>query len=144
MKQKKNGTDLSDIGTKQLHSKHDVRVEKIDSGLVRATVRDQLVIDVYLFDDIITVNQHAEAERLLDLAQKAGVFLRSVDMGSIVSGGSRSDLAGSGFVRWRYAINGIRRRYGMEGVQVVQDCIVENKFIKENRLELLTQILSTE
>ncbi len=144
MKQKKNGTDLSDIGTKQLHSKHDVRVEKIDSGLVRATVRDQLVIDVYLFDDIITVNQHAEAERLLDLAQKAGVFLRSVDMGSIVSGGSRSDLAGSGFVRWRYAMSDIRRRYGMEGVQVVQDCIVENKFIKEDRLELLIQILSTE
>ena len=144
MKQKKNGTDLSDLGTKQLHSKHDVRVEKIDSGLVRATVRDQLVIDVYLFDDIITVNQHAEAERLLDLAQKAGVFLRSVDMGSIVSGGSRSDLAGSGFVRWRYAINDSRRRHGMKGVQVVQDCIVENKFIKEDRLELLTQILSTE
>jgi hypothetical protein len=144
MKQKKNGIDLSDIGTKQLHSKHDVRVEKMDSGLVRATVKDQLVIDVYLFDDIITVNQHAEAERLLDLAQKAGVFLRSVDMGSIVSGGGRSDLAGSGFVRWRYAMNDIRRRHGSEGMEVVQDCIVENKFLKADRLDLLIQILSSE
>ena len=44
MKRKKNGTDLSDIGTTQLHIKHDVQVEKLESGLARAKVRDQLII----------------------------------------------------------------------------------------------------
>ena len=53
MKRKKNGTDLSDIGTTQLHIKHDVQVEKLESGLARAKVRDQLVIDAYLFEDKI-------------------------------------------------------------------------------------------
>ena len=144
MKRKKNGTDLSDIGTTQLHIKHDVQVEKLESGLARAKVRDQLVIDTYLFEDKITVGQHAEAERPLELAQKAGVFLRSIDMGAVIGGNGKGDLANTGFIRWRYAINGIKRNHGIEGVEVVQDCIVENKRLGEGRLELLIQVLSRE
>ena len=144
MKRKKNGTDLSDIGTTQLHIKHDVQVEKLESGLARAKVRDQLVIDTYLFEDKITVAEHAEAERLLELAQKAGVLLRSIDMGAVIGGNGKGDLANTGFIRWRYAINGIKRNHGIEGVEVVQDCIVENKRLGGSRLELLIQVLSRE
>ena len=144
MKRTKNGTDLSDIGTTQLHIKHDVQVEKLESGLARAKVRDQLVIDTYLFEDKITVAEHAEAERLLELAQRAGVFLRSIDMGAVIGGNGKGDLANTGFIRWRYAINGIKRNHGIEGVEVVQDCIVENKRLGESRLELLIQVLSRE
>lgn len=144
MKRKKNGTDLSDIGTTQLHIKHDVQVEKLESGLARAKVRDQLVIDAYLFEDKITIAQHSEAERLLELAQKAGVFLRSIDMSAVIGGNGKGDLANTGFIRWRYAINGIKRNHGIEGVEVVQDCIVENKRLGESRLELLIQVLSRE
>ena len=144
MKQKKTGTDLSDIGTTQLHLKHEVQVEKLESGLARAKVRDQLVIDDYLFEEKISVPQHAEAERLLELAQKAGVFLRSIDMSAVMGGDGRGDLANTGFIRWRYAINGIKRNHGIEGVEVVQDCIVENKRLGESRLELLVQVLSRE
>ena len=144
MKQKKSGTDLSDIGTTQLHLKHEVQVEKLESGLARAKVRDQLVIDAYLFEEKISVPQHAEAERLLELAQKAGVFLRSIDMSAVIGGDGKGDLANTGFIRWRYAINGIKRNHGIEGVEVVQDCIVENKRLGESKLELLVQILSRE
>jgi hypothetical protein len=144
MKQKKSGTDLSDIGTTQLHLKHEVQVEKLESGLARAKVRDQLVIDAYLFEEKISVPQHAEAERLLELAQKAGVFLRSIDMSAVMGGDGKGDLANTGFIRWRYAINGIKRNHGIEGVEVVQDCIVENKRLGESRLELLVQVLSRE
>ena len=144
MKQKKSGTDLSDIGTTQLHLKHEVQVEKLESGLARAKVRDQLVIDAYLFEEKISVPQHAEAERLLELAQKAGVFLRSIDMSAVMGGDGKGDLANTGFIRWRYAINGIKRNHGIEGVEVVQDCIVENKRLGESKLELLVQILSRE
>ena len=144
MNQKKTGTDLSDIGTTQLHLKHEVQVEKLESGLARAKVRDQLVIDDYLFEEKISVPQHAEAERLLELAQKAGVFLRSIDMSAVMGGDGKGDLANTGFIRWRYAINGIKRNHGIEGVEVVQDCIVENKRLGESRLELLIQILSRE
>lgn len=144
MKQTKSGTDLSDIGTTQLHVKHEVQVEKLESGLARAKVRDQMVIDAYLFEDKISVPQHAEAERLLELAQKAGVFLRSIDMSAVMGGDGKGDLANTGFIRWRYAINGIKRNHGIEGVEVVQDCIVENKRLGESRLELLVQVLSRE
>ena len=144
MKQKKSGTDLSDIGTTQLHLKHEVQVEKLESGLARSKVRDQLVIDDYLFEEKISVPQHAEAERLLELAQKAGVFLRSIDMSAVIGGDGKGDLANTGFIRWRYAINGIKRNHGIEGVEVVQDCIVENKRLGESRLELLVQVLSRE
>ena len=144
MKQTKSGTDLSDIGTTQLHVKHEVQVEKLESGLARAKVRDQMVIDAYLFEDKISVPQHAEAERLLELAQKAGVFLRSIDMSAVMGGDGKGDIANTGFIRWRYAINGIKRNHGIEGVEVVQDCIVENKRLGESRLELLVQVLSRE
>ena len=144
MKQTKSGTDLSDIGTTQLHVKHEVQVEKLESGLARAKVRDQMVSDAYLFEDKISVPQHAEAERLLELAQKAGVFLRSIDMSAVMGGDGKGDLANTGFIRWRYAINGIKRNHGIEGVEVVQDCIVENKRLGESRLELLVQVLSRE
>ena len=144
MNQKKTGTDLSDIGTTELHLKHEVQVEKLESGLARAKVRDQPVIDAYLFEEKISVPQHAEAERLLELAQKAGVFLRSIDMSAVMGGDGKGDLANTGFIRWRYAINGIKRNHGIEGVEVVQDCIVENKRLGESKLELLVQILSRE
>ena len=144
MKQTKSGTDLSDIGTTQLHVKHEVQVEKLESGLARAKVRDQMVIDAYLFEDKISVPQHAEAERLLELAQRAGVFLRSIDMSAVMGGDGKGDLANTWFIRWRYAINGIKRNHGIEGVEVVQDCIVENKRLGESRLELLVQVLSRE
>jgi len=145
MKQKTTGKDLSDIGTQQLHKKHDVKVEKLESGLARAKVQDQLVIDQLLFDDVITIGQHAEAERLLDLAQKAGCFLRSIDMGAVMGGDGRGDLANSGFIRWRYAINGIRRAHGAEGVAVVHECIVENRMPKtEMRITLLVRVLNRE
>ena len=145
MKQKTTGKDLSDIGTQQLHKKHDVAVEKLDSGLARAKVRDQLAIDRLLFDDVINIGQHAEAERLLNLAQKAGCFLRSIDMGAVMGGDGRGDLANSGFIRWRYAINGIRRAHGLDGVAVIHECIVENRMPKtETRIELLVRILDRE
>lgn len=142
MKPKTTGNDLSDIGTQQLHRQHDVKVEKLESGLARAKVQDQLVIDRLMFDDVITIGQHAEAERLLNLAQKAGCFLRSVDMGAVMGGDGRGDLANTGFMRWRYAINGVRRAHGVEGVQVVQECIVENVMPKdEGRIALLIKVL---
>ena len=144
MKRTKRGTDLSDIGTTQLHIKHDVQIEGLESGLARAKVKDQMVIDALLLDDVITIAQHAEAERLLNLAQRAGVFLRSVDMGGVMGGSGRGDLANTGFMRWRYAINGIRRSHGVEGVKVVQDCILENHKGSEGRTELLIKVLSRE
>ena len=65
MKQKTTGKDLSDIGTQQLHKKHDVAVEKLDSGLARAKVRDQLAIDRLLFDDVINIGGYFFLLKLL-------------------------------------------------------------------------------
>jgi len=61
MKRTKSGTDLSDIGTAQLHTKHDVHVEELESGLARAKVKDQLTIDRLLLEDVITIAHHMEA-----------------------------------------------------------------------------------
>lgn len=63
-------------------------------------------------------------------------------MGAVIGGNGKGDLANTGFIRWRYAINGIKRNHGIEGVEVVQDCIVENKRLGEGRLKLLIQVLS--
>jgi len=65
-------------------------------------------------------------------------------MGAVMGGSGKGDLANTGFIRWRYAINGIRRRHGIEGVEVVQDCIVEDRRVGEERIALLIKVLSRE
>ncbi len=66
-------------------------------------------------------------------------------MGAVMGGDGRGDLANSGFMRWRYAINGIRRAHGLDGVAVIHECIVENRMPKtETRIELLVRILDRE
>jgi len=130
-----------DLGTARLHARHTIHFDEADSGLPRARVADQMFIDQLLLADVLTLEQHAAAERLLNLAQKAGVFLRPLNFDSR-GGGGRPDLYTSAFMRLRHVLKAIYRDYGAEGVEVFWVHIVEDVPTQDgDRLRLLQNIL---
>ena len=130
-----------DLGTARLHARHTIHFDEADSGLPRARITDQLFIDQLLLADVLTLEQHAAAERLLNLAQKAGVFLRPLSFDSR-GGGGRPDLYTSAFMRLRRVLKAIHRDYGIDGVEVFWVHIVEDVPTQSrDRLRLLQAIL---
>jgi hypothetical protein len=125
-KKMKTGSKVNDIGSLQLHSKHDIVIETLDTGLARATVRDQLFIDKLLLAGLITLHQHSRAGYFLRLAELASVHLCSPSLSPIVSGGVRkSDLYNRGLLKLSRALKDVRHLHGQLGVDVIQDHIIE-------------------
>jgi hypothetical protein len=131
-KKMKTGSKVNDIGSLQLHSKHDIVIETLDTGLARATIRDQLFIDKLLLAGLITLHQHSRAGYFLRLAELASVHLCSPSLSPIVSGGVRkSDLYNRGLLKLSRALKDVRHLHGQLGVDVIQDHIIEDRHTKD-------------
>ena len=139
---------VNEIGSKGIHDRHTVALEAGDSRFARARVKDQLFIDHLLMDDILTIDQHVQAERLLNLAVSASVYLKSPGFMGFVgadsggSGGGRNDIYSSALMRWHRQEKYLRRKWGDTGVGVVHDHIVLDVWTdSQPRISLLSQIL---
>ena len=88
MKQTTTGSKLkiNDVGSPLLHKHHDVNVEdEVTGGQSQDQGSD---IDKLLMNDDLTIAQHLEGERLIDLVQSANVYLKSPSMGVASSVGA--------------------------------------------------------
>lgn len=139
---------VNEVGSKGIHDRHTVALEAGDSRFARARVKDQLFIDHLLMDDTLTVDEHREAERILDLVVSASVYLRSPSMegfsGAVQggSGGGKNNIYSSALMKWHRQEKYIRRKWGDEGVGVVHDHIVLDIWTDDqSRINLLAQIL---
>ncbi len=139
---------VNEVGGKQLHDLHTIELEESDTKFARARVRDQLFIDHLLLKDILTLDQHATAERLLNLAVSAAVYLKSPSMAGFVgsvsgaSGGGRKDIYSSRLMKWHRAEKSIRSKWGDDGVGVVHDHIILDVWTDNPvRIDFLSQIL---
>jgi|TARA_R100001082_G_scaffold55592_1_gene30630 hypothetical protein len=107
MKRKATGTGnkpINDVGNKGLHDQYDVQLEESEDGSFRARVTDQLHIDKVLLKSQITVAQHKAAEYLLQIFVDAGVFVKTVDHTSALSGmtgGKPPSMFTSGLMKLR-------------------------------------------
>ena len=107
MKRKATGTGnkpINDVGNKALHDQHDVQLEESEDGSFRARITDQLQIDKVLLKSQITVAQHKAAEYLLQIFVDAGVFVKTVDHTSALSGmtgGTPPSMFTSGLMKLR-------------------------------------------
>ena len=107
MKRKATGTGnkpINDVGNKALHDQHDVQLEESEDGSFRARITDQLQIDKVLLKSQITVAQHKAAEYLLQTFVDAGVFVKTVDHTSALSGmtgGTPPSMFTSGLMKLR-------------------------------------------
>ena len=88
-KRKTSGT-FNDIGSLELHKKHEVILEEPeDEAIGRARVADQKMIDRLLLDDYIDMNQHRAGEYLLTAAVNAGLFVKTPNLMAVGGGGSK-------------------------------------------------------
>ena len=107
MKRKVTGTGdkpINDVGNKSLHDQYDVHLEESEDGSFRARITDQLQIDKVLLKSQITVAQHKAAEYLLQTFVDAGVFVKTVDHTSALSGmtgGTPPSMFTSGLMKLR-------------------------------------------
>ena len=107
MKRKVTGTGdkpINDVGNKSLHDQYDVQLEESEDGSFRARITDQLQIDKVLLKSQITVAQHKAAEYLLQIFVNAGVFVKTVDHTSALSGmtgGNPPSMFTSGLMKLR-------------------------------------------
>ena len=82
-------SDLFDVGTRQLESHHEMALEQVDGtkNIFRARVVDQLEIDRLFHAGEIIKHQYAMAERLFDLAVKAGCYVRGINISELIMSG---------------------------------------------------------
>ena len=145
MRRKTTGFSLkvNDVGSPNLHRHHEVGVEDAGNGWARSRVKDQLFVDRLLMNDDLTVAQHLEAERLIGLAQKAKVYLKSPRMGASSFGGNRPDMMSSGLMRYARYFKRVIRKWGTEGAGILHDHVIEDKHTKDQaRINLLAEMLT--
>ena len=138
------GSDLkvNDKGSPLLCKHHAVDVEDAGSGVRRAVVKDQLFIDHLLIKDMIDVHQHMEAERVINLAVSAQVYLKSPSMDSISHGGGQPDMLSSGLIRYAGYIKWVVKKFGHEGERVIITHVVDDVYTTDFALiSLIAKIL---
>jgi hypothetical protein len=87
-------SDLFDVGTRQLEGHHEMVLEQVDGtkNIFRARVIDQLEIDRLFHAGEINKHQYAMAERLFDLAVKAGCYVRGINISELIAHSSTGPL----------------------------------------------------
>ena len=139
-------SDLFDIGTRQLESHHEMALEQVDGtkNIFRARVIDQREIDRLFYAGEINRHQFAMAERLFDLAVKAGCYVRGINISElIIAGGPPTgtdigSVVGLRALAFTRAIRAVCEKAG-EGIgQWVSVVVVDNR--KAEQPEELTAL----
>ena len=142
MKRKTTGTGekpINDVGNKSLHDQYNVQLEESEDGSFRARVTDQLHIDKVLLKSQITVAQHKAAEYLLQIFVNAGVFVKTVDHTSALSGmtgGPPPSMFTSGLMKLRDVSLCVEKAVGEDDAVKVCVTVAKDYPIHDEDLEL--------
>ena len=145
MKKMTTGSDLkiNDIGSPLLHKHHKVDVEDAGNGFARSKVKDQLFIDHLLIKDLINVDEHLEAERVIGLAVGAQVYLKSPSMNQSSFGSGKPDMMSSGLMRYSRYMRWVIDNWGLEGEQVITLHVIDDVHTNDfAQISLLRKVLS--
>tara|TARA_R110002020_G_scaffold126604_4_gene284412 strand:+ start:546 stop:980 length:435 start_codon:yes stop_codon:yes gene_type:complete len=138
-------SDLNEVGNKAIHEKHVVALESSDSAFMRVKVKDQRFIDYLLMTDAITMDHHASAERFLQLAVSASVYLTSPSFTEAIGSGGKTNntIYSSGLMKWHRSEKKIRKKWGDEGVIIIQNHVVLDVWTDDNlKIDFLIRILT--
>jgi len=141
----KSHSELNEVGNKGTHERHVVSLEPSDSAFLRGRVKDQLFVDHLLMTDVMTLDQHANGERILQVAVSASVYLTSPKFTEAVGGGGKANASiySSGLMRWHREEKRIRTKWGEEGVVIIHDHIVLDIWTDNDlKIEFLIRILT--
>ena len=135
-KRKTSGT-FNDIGSLELHKKHEVILEEPeDEAIGRARVADQKMIDRLLLDDYIDMNQHKAGEYLLTAAVNAGLFVKTPNLMAVGGVGSK-DIYNYGILKLSRIMNLMGREIGQSGAEMVVNVECDDRPVNADELLIL-------
>ena len=121
----------SDLGSPEVHHRHAVMIE---GGTVpRARVMDQTLIDRYLIDGLLTLQEHQAGEYLLSQAAKAGIFTKPLRY-EVGAGEANADsMASESLMRYGRTLTLVRKRYGQEHQRLVEDVVIDGLDVSRDK-----------
>ena len=84
--------------------------------------------------DAITMDHHASAERFLQLAVSASVYLTSPSFTEAIGSGGKTNntIYSSGLMKWHRSEKKIRKKWGMKGLLLFQNHVVLDVWTDDN------------
>lgn len=121
---------INEIGNKTLHERHEIALQDSKSSkFMQAKVKDQLFIDHLLLKNILDLDQHAVAERIVILASTSGSYAKAPSFGAIASDApNKKDMLSNSLIKLGNKFKQIRRRFGDEGIVVVTNHVILDRW----------------
>ena len=122
----------TDLGTKEIHQRKKVMIE--GGKLPRARVMDQLMIDKYLMDGLLTLAQHQAGEYILQQATMAGVYTRPLNMegGGGTVNKAKPDNINDALIRFGRTMKIISNKFGTMASYIVEEVVCHNMDVSRN------------
>lgn len=114
----------TDLGSNEIYKRHRVMVE--GGNAPRAKVMDQLVIDKYLIDGLVTLAEHQAGEYILNQAVKAGVYTRPLNYSEPSSGGGKKGNISDYLLRYGNTMSLITKRFGQYASYLTEEVVCHN------------------
>jgi len=124
-----------------LHARHRLKIEDGEI-FARARVTDQTFVDKLLLKKVIEIHHHSAAERLVEQAVTAGMFVRTPNWSSI-PGNSRKDAYTNGLLRYSRTLKYVEKTLGRDAVEILERVVVMDSGTKDQE-ELKTVIACLE
>lgn len=113
----------TDLGTKEIHKRHSVMVE--GGKVPRAKVMDQNLIDRYLMDGLLTLQEHQAGEYILNQSAQAGLYVRPLRFEASTGGKRNEDpMANEQLMRFGRTMKLIAKRFGPYHKYLVEEVVV--------------------
>ena len=125
-----------------MHSQHSVMIE--GGTLPRAKVMDQALVDRYLMDGLLTLEEHQAAEYLMNQASQAGIYTKPLNLSLAAAQGHLTLFANDGLQRFGKTLRLLTDKYGEYHKYIVQEAVLHNWDVSENdrRMGILKEGLS--
>jgi hypothetical protein len=127
----------TDLGTNEIHKRHKVMIE--GGKIPKAKVMDQLVIDRYLIDGLLTLVQHRAAEYIFHQAIRAGMYTQPLNYGDRARGATDEGERAEAVVRYGKTMKIITQKLGEYVGHIVEEVVLHNWDVAgdANRMEAL-------
>ena len=126
----------TDLGTKEMHQRHAVMVE--GGAMPRAKVMDQTVIDRYLMDGLLTLQEHQAGEYLLEQGMKAGIYTKPLNYAAGSGEANPDSVATESLMRYGRTLGLVRKRYGEYAKYVTEEVVIHGWDVSKDKDRLVT------
>jgi len=120
----------SDLGSPEVYQRHSVMVE---GGTVpRAKVMDQTLIDRYLMDGLLTLQEHQAGEYVMGQALKAGLYTKPLNYEAGGGEANPDSVASEALMRYGRTLDLVGRRFGPYAKYLVEEVVIHGWDISDN------------